>query len=59
MEKMHSALTGAGMATTFSGAAVSWMMHLEAILRIGASVVAIVSGVVVIYFQIKNRNKNK
>lgn len=41
------------------GAAVSWMDHAEQFLRMGASVVAIFSGVVVIVVALKKNKHNK
>jgi hypothetical protein len=50
-------LTGA-TALAVGGAAVSWLDHLEQVLRMGASCVAILSGLVVIVVAIRN-HKNK
>ncbi len=46
-----------GAALSLFGAAVSWMDHAEQLLRMGASVVAIASGVVVIYVALRKLKK--
>lgn len=49
-----------GSGVALFGAAVSWMDNAEQLLRMGASVVAIASGVVVILVALKNsKNKKK
>jgi hypothetical protein len=48
-----------GSAIAIFGAAVSWMDHAEQLLRMGASVVAICSGVVVILVALKNSKHRK
>ena len=51
-------ITG-GTVLAAAGATLSWITHLEEILRVAGSLVAITSGVVVIWFTIVDHNKKR